>query len=127
MKPNKTIEYHFGKVEYYDHYVIGRVNQDHTVDTAVAKAILTDLNSHYGKEPFVYISNRAFHHDVDISVYKLVNPRRIIGIAIITPNRHEIIPKASQEQAAYEGSFGIFPNEESAVSWAQSFFEDDDS
>jgi hypothetical protein len=121
----KVKEYEFGTIEYYQHYVIGRIKSEFPVDTKVAKTILIDLKQHYKKSKYVYISDREFGHKVDLSVYKLVDSKRLIAIALVSSHREELIIDAGKEQALYSGSFGVFKTVESAVSWALSFVEDE--
>jgi hypothetical protein len=116
---NKQFDYSFGEIICYDNYVIGRLNMDTIVNTEIATTILTDINAHYGNQSIVYISNREFGLNVDPSVYKLVDPKRIVGIAIVA--KGVVMRKqAALEQTRYSGSFGFFNSMESAISWAHS-------
>lgn len=116
----KKQEYPFGVIYYYDNYVIADLNEDAKVNTMVSKQILKDLHEFYKSTKVVYISNRQFLYDIDPSVYKLVNPKKLIGIAIVG-NGPELRQRASSEQVLYEGSFSFFDNMDSAISWAKSF------
>ncbi len=117
----KEFVYPFGKVYCYENYVIGNINESiKKVDTAIAKKILEDIHNYYSGKKIVYISNRSFSHDIDPSVYKLVNPKKLIGIAIVGKGQKQR-DQASSEQPLYSGSFGFFENMDSAISWAQSF------
>jgi hypothetical protein len=122
----KTEDFHFGKLEYFSCYVIGTINHNTMVNTEVAKSILNAIKAHFGKNKVVYISNRELSHDVDLSVYKLIDPKKMVGIAIVSSQREELITSATMEQAHYKGSFGVFNTLDSAISWAQSFIEDED-
>lgn len=113
----KEINYPFGILQCYEHYVIGTLNVDAVVNTAVASTILNDINDFYGRHSIVYISNREFGHEVDMSVYKLVNAKRMIGIAIVSENPGQLT-QAAQEQKLYSGSFGFFKDLKSAIAWA---------
>ncbi len=117
---NKEFNYPFGSMYCYNNYVIGKLNPGVTVDSEIAMRILTDINDCYGKEKIVFISNREFGHQVDPSVYKLVNTKTMVGIAIVGTT-HEQRIQAASEQSLYNGSFGYFNNLESAVAWAESF------
>jgi hypothetical protein len=47
------------------------------VNTEVAKSILSTIKAHFGKKKQSrYISNRELSHDVDLSVYKLIDPKK---------------------------------------------------
>ncbi len=109
--------YHFGSVFYYPAYVIGEINRNLLLDTVAASLILSDITAFYQNKKFVYIANREMGHDVDLQVYKLINPKLMIGIAIVASDvvKHQI----AQEQKRYDGSFGYFKNMDSAISWAQ--------
>lgn len=124
MSPEKVQKFEFGKLEYYDNYVISSILPNTNVTTSIAKTIITSVKDYFGNKKIVYISNREFGYDVDVSVYKMVNPKRMVAIAIVTSKREEIILAAAKEQEAYKGSFGVFNSIDSAVSWAQSFIED---
>ncbi|PQJ31136.1 thymidylate synthase [Nonlabens arenilitoris] len=117
---NHHFQYDFGNLYCFDHYVIGIINDQITVGTTEAKAILNDLNKYFTGKQFVYIANRAFSHNIDLSVYKLVNPKKLVGIAIVSPHENEI-NRAVEEQQLYSGSFGLFKNVESAIAWANTF------
>lgn len=111
-------QYDFGNVFYYPTYVVGEINGILIVDTAAASQILSDIAAFYQDNKFVYIANREMSHDVDLTVYKLINPKKMIGIAIVAKSgtaKNQI----EQEQKRYDGSFGYFKNMHSAISWAQ--------
>lgn len=124
MAPVKVDTFDFGKLEYFSSYVIGRILPEVGIDNKIAKEILSSMKSHFGKKKFVYITEREFDRNVDLSVYKMIDARRMIGIALVSSKREELITTASKEQAAYSGSFGVFNTIESAVSWALSFVEE---
>jgi len=126
MSPLKVEDYEFGKIEYHDCFVVGTIHAQTNVDTKIAKIILHAIKEHYGKQKMVYISNREFGHGVDLSIYKLIDAKRMVGIALVSSHKEELISSASEEQALYSGSFGVFNTLDSAVSWAQSFVEIDD-
>jgi len=115
-----VFSYNFGKMYCYDNYVVSQLHTDIIVDNEIATSILNDINEFYGKNKIVFISNREFGHAVDPKVYKLVNPKTIVGIAIIGISKEQKI-QAANEQSLYSGSFGYFNNVESAVEWASSF------
>ncbi|WP_124979428.1 SpoIIAA family protein [Nonlabens xiamenensis] len=120
---HKKFNYDFGQLFCYDHYVIGKLDEDSLVTTTLATQLLSDIRSHYGKNKVVYISNREFGHSVDPKVYKLINPKQMIGIAIVGNSSIQRI-QATTEQSLYNGSFGYFNNMESAVLWAKTFVQD---
>lgn len=93
---------------------------DTVISTDIAKIILKDVHDFYGSNGVVYISNRNISFKIDPGNYKLVNAKKLIGIAIVGYGE-EVRNQAFMEQSLYPGSFGFFDNLESAVSWAQSF------
>ncbi|SCY27331.1 hypothetical protein SAMN05192588_1988 [Nonlabens sp. Hel1_33_55] len=127
MSPVEVQQFDFGKLEYYDNYVISSILPNTQVTTSIAKTILTSVKDHFGNKKMVYISNREFGYDVDVSIYKLVNSKKMVAIAIVSSKREEIVVKAAKEQEVYKGSFGVFNSIESAVSWAQSFVTEHDN
>jgi hypothetical protein len=114
------VNYDFGNIKYYDTYVIGLINDNVKVTTAIAKEILNDLEGYYRGTSIIYISNRAFQNDIDLKVYKLVSPKLIKGIAVVgNSNKHKV--QALGEQSLYNGAFTYFLTIADAVSWAHSF------
>jgi hypothetical protein len=116
-------QYDFGTIFYYSRYVVSKINLEYLVDTPTAARILSDIDRFYQNQKFVYISNREIDHNVDLSVYKLVNPKKLIGIAIVCKERSKI-KQVAAEQKLYDGSFGFFKNMSSAIAWAQLLVEE---
>lgn len=119
---SNKFEYDFGNLYCFENYAVGDLKDNATVDTTTAKAILKDIAEYYAGAKMVYISNREFPHDVDPKVYKLVDYKKMVGIAIVAVGEHQKVQAAS-EQALYKGSFGFFSTLESAISWSQSFVQ----
>jgi hypothetical protein len=120
---NTHYRYPFGDIYCYDHYVIGKISSGVFVNNEIAKRILTDINKHYGKQKFVFVSNREFENKIDLSVYKLIDAKTMVGIAVVgTTNEQKV--QAASEQSIYSGSFSYFNNLESAIAWAESFAKD---
>lgn len=117
---NNLFTYSFGKMYCYDNYVVSELHSDIVVNSEIATRILTDINEYYRNNKIVFISNREFGHAVEPLVYKLVNPKVIVGIAIIGTSKEQKL-QAANEQSLYNGSFGYFNNIASAVEWASSF------
>ncbi len=115
------VKYDFGSLRYFDTYVIGMLNDNVEVNTAVAKEILSDIDTFYQDRSVVYISNRQFHRSVDPSVYKLVDPKMIKGIAIVGYSDSDKL-QAMEEQSLYAGRFTYFLKLDDAISWAESLF-----
>ncbi|BAO54502.1 hypothetical protein [Nonlabens marinus] len=126
MNPVKVDQFDFGQLEYYSCFVIGKIDPNVVVDDNVAKVLLNSSKKYFGKNKYVYISDREIGHNVDLSVYKYVDAKRVIGIAIVSSHREELIVSAGKEQAAYSGSFGVFNTMDSAISWAESLVEGQD-
>ncbi|PQJ19096.1 MULTISPECIES: thymidylate synthase [Nonlabens] len=117
----KKYEYPNAELLCYDNYVIGKVHEGATVDTELAMRMLTDVNESYKDKKVIFISNRQFGYSVDPKVYKLVNPKKLIGIAIVGHTKEQKI-QATIEQTLYSGSFGFFDSLDKAIAWAHSFF-----
>jgi len=113
-------EYDFGSVYFYENYAVGNFNAQKEFDKTTAKTILNAINTYYVNRKIVYISNRQFVYNVDPTFYKLIDSKKIIGIAVVALGEQQRV-QASSEQAAYKGSFGFFNNIDSAISWAESF------
>lgn len=116
-------QYDFGTIFYYPNFVVGKINLEYLVDTATAARILKDIDRFYHNQKVVYISNREIDHSVDLSIYKLVNPKKLIGIAIVSKERSKAA-QAAEEQKLYNGSFGFFKTMSSAIAWAQLLVEE---
>ncbi len=114
------VTYPFGEVYFFENYVIGNVHEGEVVERKNAMQILGDLKAYYKDNTYVFISNRTFHHSVDITVYELVDPKKLVGIAIVS-NRAQEADRAVKEQSQYSGSFGLFNNMDSAIAWARTF------
>jgi len=125
MKPVQVDKLKFGQLEYYSCFVIGKINPGVIVDTKMAKVIVEKTKEYFGKNKFVYISDREFGHTVDVSAYKVVDHKKMIAIALVSSHREELIVAASEEQAMYAGSFGVFNTLDSAISWAKSFMDEE--
>ena len=106
----------------FENYVIADLNKNSVIDTSAAHSMLNDVNNFYGNSKVVFVSNRQFSNDVDPEVYKLVDHKKLVGIAIVGSGQQQRV-QAANEQALYSGSFGFFENLESAISWAQSFIK----
>ncbi|MDP5101431.1 MAG: thymidylate synthase [Nonlabens sp.] len=115
-------QYDFGIIYYYHGFVVGKMNAGQLVDTTIASLIIRDMQEYYKQKKFVYISNREIAHHVDLSVYKLVDAKKMIGIAIVS-QEESALSQVSAEQKLYNGSFGYFKTMASAISWAQMLVE----
>lgn len=113
-------EYPFGSIYCYGNYVIDNLHENAVIDNAIAKSILTDIQEYYKNKPIVYISDRTYPYKIDINNYKLIDVKKLIGIAIVGQNKKSR-DRAASEQALYPGSFVYFDEMESAISWAKSF------
>jgi hypothetical protein len=111
-------QYDFGIIFYYPGFVVGKINANQLVDTTIAALIIRDMHAFYKQDKFVYISNREIGHEVDLSVYKLVDAKKMIGIAIVSGEKNAL-SQVTAEQKLYNGSFGYFKTMSSAISWAQ--------
>ena len=119
---SNKFDYDFGTVYCFENYVVGNINALTLVDTTIVKIILKDIQKFYHDSNIVYISDRQFFYEVDPSVYKLANSKKLAGIAIVGSGKKQRA-QASNEQALYSGSFSFFENMDSAISWAQSFIK----
>ncbi|KQC32063.1 hypothetical protein AAU57_01030 [Nonlabens sp. YIK11] len=124
MSQVEVKKFDFGQMEFHDNYVISTILPNTMVTTSIAKTILTSIKDHFGSKKMVYISNREFGHEVDLSVYKMVNPKKMVAIAMVSSQREELVRSVGKEQEVYSGSFGVFNSIDSAVSWAKSFLEE---
>lgn len=126
MPAEKIQKFDFGELEYHSCYVIGRINPAVRVTTEITKTVLLSIKERFGRKKMVYISDREMGRDIDVTVYKLIDHKKMVGIALVSSNREVLVLSAGLEQAAYAGSFGVFNTLDSAISWAQSFVEEHD-
>ena len=64
------------------------------------------------------ISDRKNSYKVDSAAYKFINPKKIVGIALVSSNE-KVKMDAEEKQQLYDGSFGFFTTVEEAVDWAK--------
>ncbi|MGJ8666972.1 MAG: thymidylate synthase [Patiriisocius sp.] len=104
-------------IECYDSYLVFTLKSKE-ITTDLAKEILGFADNHYKKRPYVFISNRAFSSNVDPNVYKEINTKVLVGIAIVSEDQ-EVRKETMREQQLFEGSFSFFKTVEDAIDWAK--------
>jgi len=106
-----------GNLECYTMCAISRIAVD-VVTKEGAKELIQTANKHFRNKPFVLISDRKNSFNVDSSAYKFINPKKIVGIALVSLNE-KVKNDAFEKQKLYDGAFGFFTNIEDAVDWAK--------
>ncbi|MBT0607583.1 hypothetical protein [Aequorivita echinoideorum] len=106
-----------GILECYPNYCIARVSVP-LVTKEGAKELLQCSYKHFGNKRYVLISDRKDIYKVDSQAYKFVNPRKIVGIALVSENE-KVKSDALEKQKLFDGAFGFFENMEDAIDWAK--------
>ncbi|WP_432412722.1 thymidylate synthase [Rasiella sp. SM2506] len=87
------------------------------ISAIAAKEIMQYAYDHYGNNKFVFISNREFASNIDPKAYDAINPKLMVGLAIVS-QEEAVKQEAIQEQQLYLGSFSYFKTVEEAKDWA---------
>ena len=87
------------------------------IDAKAAKEIMQYAYDHYQKSPFVFISNREFASNIDPKAYDAINPKLMVGLAIVS-EEEAVKQEATNEQELFKGSFSYFKTVEEAKDWA---------
>ena len=106
-----------GPMDCYKNCVVFKLTSE-VVDAKAAMEIMQCAYDHYGNNPFVFISNRAFVSNIDPKAYDAVNAKQVIGLAIVSAE-DAVKQEAMNEQQLYEGSFSYFKTVEEAKDWAK--------
>lgn len=105
-----------GIMNCFNNYLIFRVSANY-ITRQSAKEIMKFAYDHYKKRPFVFISSRKFVSNVDPEAYDAIDPKLMVGIAIVSEDT-AVRNEAVEEQSFYKGSFSFFQTEEEAADWA---------
>lgn len=105
-----------GEMDCYENYLIFRLSSN-GISGKSARVIMKYAYDHYNGNKFVFISNRKFASNIEPEAYKAVNPKYMVGIAIVSENL-DVKVKALTEQELYRGSFSFFTSEDEAADWA---------
>ncbi|GEQ85473.1 hypothetical protein ULMS_09810 [Patiriisocius marinistellae] len=117
-----TYKMDHGIMECFDVYLVYTL-QGSEISAKIASEILRCADTHYQNKPYVFISNRAFSSDVDPKAYKEVNPKTMVGLAIVSEDA-SVKQEAVSEQHLYEGAFSFFKTVEQAIGWARTVIRD---
>ncbi len=105
-----------GIMNCFSNYLIFRVSTN-SINRQSAKEIMRYAYNHYKKRRFVFISSRQFVSNVDPEAYETIDPRLMVGIAIVSED-YAVRNEAVEEQNFYKGSFSFFQTEDEAADWA---------
>lgn len=112
----KLYETPHGSMECHDNYLIFRLSSNGITGKS-AKEIMAYAYRHYGKRKFVFISNRPFASPIETTAYKAVNPKFMVGLAIVSEDEG-VREEAMREQELFKGSFSYFKTINEAEGWA---------
>ena len=105
-----------GIMECYKNCLVFHLTDD-GITAESAKKIMGYAYTHYEKRPFVFISNRKFASNIHPEAYDAINPKLIIGLAIVSEDE-AVKEEATNEMDLFEGSFSFFATLEAAIGWA---------
>ena len=105
-----------GPMDCYSNYLVFRLEGD-GISEISAKEIMQYAYNHYERNPFVFISNREFASNIDPKAYNAIDPKLMIGLAIVSAEE-AVKQEAFNEQKLFEGSFSYFKTVEEAMGWA---------
>ncbi|MBA82551.1 MULTISPECIES: hypothetical protein [unclassified Leeuwenhoekiella] len=120
----KTLEYPFGKGLLYDRYVHFIYPDDiKEVTPEYARMILKDVDSFYGNQKYVFISERGLDTRLDPEMLKGLNLSKMKALAIVSPEGPSRMEELIKEQEVFKGSFAFFTNFDAAKDWALTFLD----
>lgn len=90
---------------------------DSGISEESAVTIMSYAYKHYKDRPFVFISNRKFASNIDPKAYNAIDPKRMVGLAIVS-EEEAVKKEATNEQELFEGSFSYFKTVQEAKDWA---------
>lgn len=117
------IELDFGKLEFYDTYLISTIYEGVTVDQEKNNILLDIILKYYKKKPYVYISNRIYSYAVDPSIYVICSQfETLLGFGVVSTE--EIKRRNTElEKMFYQKKFEVFDSLDVAVNWAKHYVE----
>ncbi len=105
-----------GILECFPNYALFTVHSE-IISREAAKEVIKCTYDHYKNRKYVLISNRKKSYQVDSSAYKFINPKKIVGIALVSDDDN-VKNDAMEKQLLYNGAFGFFATVEDAIDWA---------
>ena len=118
----KTISYPFGEAKYYEKFVHFKFDENlKEVLLENSKQIFNDLESFYGSEKYVFISERGLGTSLDPSFIKSINLSKMKALAVVSPDAEERRDELIKEQDYIKSSFAFFTSYDAAEHWARTF------
>ncbi|MCC4211950.1 hypothetical protein [Leeuwenhoekiella parthenopeia] len=118
----KTITYSFGEAKYYAKFIHFKFNEDlKEVVLENSKQIFADVESFYGSDKYVFISERGLGTSLDPSFIKSLNLSKMKAVAVVSPDVAKRRDELIKEQNYIKGSFAFFTSYEAAEHWARTF------
>lgn len=105
-----------GPMDCFKDYLVFKLVGD-GISAIAAKEIMQYAYDHFGKNPFVFISNREFASNISPKAYDAINPKLMVGLAIVS-EEEAVKQEATNEQELFQGSFSYFRTVEEAKDWA---------
>ncbi len=118
----KTYNTPHGLMECYENYLVFYLASNGITGKA-SKEILSFAAEHYGNRPYVFIASRDFPSPISPDAYKAINPKNMIGLAIVSENL-AVKQEAYNEQELFNGSFSYFKTVAEAMDWAKTVIKE---
>jgi len=109
------------KLSIYECYAIFSIQPEKLLNNESLTELRSRLKEHYQNNPFVIIREEFGDLDVDLSIYETRTLKNLKGLAIVSKNE-ATRERAMKEQSLFDNSFAFFPELESAIHWAKSYF-----
>ncbi|MAT89930.1 MAG: hypothetical protein CMC35_04485 [Flavobacteriaceae bacterium] len=114
--PVKTYSTPFGVMQCFENYLVFSLKSP-KITRVEAKQIISVAETHYRKKKYVFISNRTLPASISEEAYKDINPKYMVGIAIVSSDEN-VRKGAVSEQGWFDGAFSFFTSLEDATDWA---------
>jgi len=118
MIADQTVILDFGKIEFFENYVITSIHDNIVVDQEHFTLFKELFTAYFEEKPYVYISNRSKGYTVNPLAYTLFEFSDILkGVAIVASGKTKVL-NAQFEKRFMSKPFRIFLTLEEAVQWA---------
>ena len=118
----KTVTYPFGEAKYYAKFIHFKFDENlKEVLLENSKLIFKDVESYYGSEKYVFISERGLETGFKPQHIRSLNLSKMKGLAVVSSEGEERRKELVEEQGYFKGSFAFFSTYQAAEEWARTF------
>lgn len=112
----------FCELEFYDKYVICRINEGETISFEKSKQQTEAILNYYKNKPFIYITHRVNSYAVDPNIYANSSKiKTLIGFVVVSSNIASV-KNAIFERMFLDKPFEIFNDISDATMWADEVY-----